>query len=184
MESLVGDVPEEFLFKVEDSRPRSVAFDMASDVVFPEIDRVTADEYLNDFFERVHPFHPFFDKNDLRQRYEETMERGLQADTQSALFLAIFALGATAAEPVDGAKSDGHGGGDGLIQQALRILLTAWAVSFSGDILLAQALILSALYFTYTVEPLMAWRLVHMASTSVQQMLIRFVLKFHKGMRL
>ncbi|KAI8666309.1 hypothetical protein NCS57_00855400 [Fusarium keratoplasticum] len=36
---------------------------------------------------------------------------------------------------------------------------------------MSQALLLCALYFTYTVDPLMAWRLVHMASTSIQQVL-------------
>lgn len=174
MESLVCDMPEEFLFKVEDSRPRSATFDISSDVLFPDIEQSAADGYLDSFFTRVHPFHPFFDKSDLVKRYEDAMERGLRSDTQSALFLAIFALGATAAEPANGASDKAHGG-DVLIQRALRILLPSWAASFSGDILLTQALILAALYFTYTVEPLMAWRLVHMASTSVQQMLIRFV---------
>ncbi|KAF5697359.1 hypothetical protein FMUND_15439 [Fusarium mundagurra] len=99
------------------------------------------------------------------------MEHGLGSDNQSALLLAVLALGATASDPIDSHKT--RHSGDGLIREAVKIVYKSWASSFGGDITLSQAVILCALYFTYKVEPLAAWRLVHMASTTIQQIMIR-----------
>lgn len=176
LRSLVGQYPDEFFFKVEDTRSRSAAvrsiLDPLGHAEDPSvIDRDSADVYLEQFFLLVYPFHPFLDRDVLVHQYEERMTRGLGLDDQSALLLAIFALGATASDDIERERT--RHSGDDLIQQALKILYASWTLSFRGDITLAQGLVLCALYFTYTVEPLMAWRLVHMASTTIQQILAR-----------
>ena len=174
---LVGEYPEEFLFQVENCRhPSAAGQAMAASPTQPAhdtavIDEAVADRYLDKFLTLVHPFHPFFDRHDLVARYDDVMSRGLGFDTLSAMFLAIFALGATASDPID-TREAGHSG-DAFIQKASRILFASWAVSFGGDILISQGLVLCALYFTYKAEPLVAWRLIHMASTNIQQMLAR-----------
>lgn len=133
--------------------------------------KAVEDGYLNRYLTLVYPFHPFLNRDDVIAQYETTLSQGLQSDTQSALVMAILALGATASDPID-IRKDTHTG-DPFIQKAMEILFAAWAFSFSGDILTSQGLVLCALYFAYTPEPLMAWRLIHMASTSVQQLLSR-----------
>ncbi|KAH8817419.1 hypothetical protein F5884DRAFT_249989 [Xylogone sp. PMI_703] len=178
MRCLAGDFPKEFFFRIEDSRQRSNAVQFMSalpgepDPEWHLVDKSLADGYLEQFFSLVHTFHPFFNHDDLVLRYEEAMKRGLSLDDESALFLAIFALGATASEPIDCTKSSWSG--DIFIRRALQILLPSWTVNFGGDLLLSQALVLCALYFTYVVEPLAAWRFVYMASTNIQQLLIRY----------
>lgn len=175
MRPLVGDYPEDFFFRVEDDRSRSTALDfMAVPGLRTEeehFDRTVADDYLNSFLAMVHAFHPIFDRDDLLTSYEVVMRQGLGTDVRSGVFLAIFALGATASDPIDRKQSENTG--DVCMQRALRILMPAWTVSFSGNIQLSQGLILCALYFTYVVQPLTAWRLIHMAATSIQQLLIR-----------
>ncbi|KAJ9150897.1 C6 finger domain-containing protein [Pleurostoma richardsiae] len=179
LRSLVGDYPDEFVFRVEDSRPRSAAVQSMNTSVGREqepegqgpIDKSVADRYIENFLTLVYPFHPFFDRDDLLARYEEVMSQGLGSDDQSALFYAILALGATASDPVD--RSTQSHSGDVLVRKALKILFASWTLCFSGDILISQGLVLCALYFTYTVEPLMAWRFIHMASTNIQQILAR-----------
>ncbi|UKZ95857.1 uncharacterized protein TrAFT101_010670 [Trichoderma asperellum] len=175
MRPLVGDYPEDFFFRVEDDRNRSTALDfMAAPGLHGEekrVDRTVADDYLSSFLAMVHAFHPIFDRDDLLASYEVVMREGLGSDIRSGVFLAIFGLGATASDPIDRKQSENTG--DVCMQRALRILVPAWTVSFSGNILLSQGLILCALYFTYVVQPLTAWRLIHMAATSIQQLLIR-----------
>lgn len=175
--SLLGDYPEEFFFLVEGRRPRAAAARsmMASDWNrFQEglpIDRANADRYLASFMNRVHPFHPFLDSKVVEAIYEEIMDKGIDFDNQSALVLAVLALGATVSDPIDRKAEDRSG--EVYIQKALKILFASWTFTFSGEELISQALVLCALYYTYTVEPLMSWRLIHMASTSIQQLLSR-----------
>ncbi|KIW21671.1 hypothetical protein PV08_02251 [Exophiala spinifera] len=177
MRKLVGDYPEEFIFLVEENRPRPLSFqyDGGDDDDFEDvqviIERTLADEYFERYLTLVHQFRPMFELDDLRARYEKTMDNGLEKNLQSALFLPILALGATALDPVD--RSRVKYSGDMLTKMALRILFPSWAVSFKGDLVLSQALTLCALYFCYVVEPLTAWKLVHMASTSIQQIICR-----------
>ncbi|KAL7898858.1 hypothetical protein HDV64DRAFT_231973 [Trichoderma sp. TUCIM 5745] len=175
MRPLVGDYPEDFFFRVEDVRSRSTALDFMAVPGLREeeehVDRTVADDYLNSFLAMVHAFHPIFDRDDLLASYEVVMRRGLGNDIRSGVFLAIFALGATASDPISRKESENTG--DVCMQRALRILMPAWTVSFSGNNQLSQGLILCALYFTYVVQPLTAWRLIHMAATSIQQLLIR-----------
>ncbi|KAF4331784.1 hypothetical protein FBEOM_14444 [Fusarium beomiforme] len=177
MRRLVGHYPEEFFFQIENSRPRTspLCFDLTvqhrDQQIAQNIDRDTADDLLEKYFTLVHPFHSFIDRQELVILYENAMDHGLGSDNQSALVLAVLALGATASDPIDSQKTQYSG--DGLTQEAVRIVYKSWDSSFGGDIILSQAIILCALYFTYKVEPLAAWRLVHMASTTIQQIMIR-----------
>lgn len=161
------------------------------------VDRSDGDKKLQCFLDMVHPLHPFLDKNELLAQYEETMSRGFDSGNQTALIMAILALGAISSDPI-GHRSESRQGhlvsvelehfngaeaaqgtdhaGDRFIRRALQILLSSWTVCFDCDISVTQALLLCVLYFNYAGDPLMAWRLVHMASTSIQQSLNRFVL--------
>ncbi|GAD91713.1 predicted protein [Paecilomyces variotii No. 5] len=172
---LTGCYPDGFFSKVEEQRQRSPLkysispFENESSQLDFHVDKATCDSYLESFFDVVHPFHPFLDTEELLDRYEDTMAREFHFNSQSALILAVLGLGATASDPVDLDNADKPYSGDGFIRQALGFLLPAWSTSFQGDVVITQALILCAIYFTYTTDPMMAWRLVHMASTSIQQ---------------
>ncbi|OAG42982.1 hypothetical protein AYO21_02933 [Fonsecaea monophora] len=174
---LIGDFPEDFFFEVENRRPPPEAMQVIVDTSHVSgdedqaIPRATVDEYFQKFLDLVHPLHPFLDPRHLTEEYKVAMGKGLGRDNQSAKLLALLALGATASDPVG--NQSGPCSGDRLVQRALRILFRSWSLSFRGDIQLCQGLILGSLYFTYSVEPLMAWRLIHMAATNIQQMLIR-----------
>lgn len=176
---LVGEYPEEFFFLVESRRFRSVeaqsfiSSDLEGARQEDELDRTLCNQYLSSYLTRVYPFHPFLDSDDVGRIYEETMKRGIGSDHESALILSILALGAIALEPVD-RTAEGRPG-EAYFQRSLRILLASWTFNFSGDVRIPQALVMCAIYFTYRVEPLSAWRLVYMASTSIQELLSRFV---------
>lgn len=177
MRPLVGDYPEDFIFRVEESRSPSAAMDFMTAPGLQgeekQIDRTVTDDYLSSFLALVHACHPIFDRDVLLANYEAVMREGLGSDVRSGVILAVLALGATASDAID--NGDNGNTGDACMQRALRILVPAWTLSFSGSIQLTQGLILCALYFTYVVQPLTAWRMIYMASTSIQQLLIRQV---------
>ncbi|CAG9941829.1 unnamed protein product, partial [Clonostachys rosea f. rosea IK726] len=176
--ALVGDYPGEFFFRVESSRFRAAE---ARSLISPshensqqqdQLERAICDQYLDSYLARVYPFHPFLHRDEVVKIYGEVMGRQVGFDQESALVLAIVALGAVALEPVDSQAEDRPW--EVYFRRALRILLASWTFNFSGDVTIPQALVLCAVYFTYTAEPLMAWRLIHMASTSIQQLLSRY----------
>ncbi|KAH8800419.1 hypothetical protein F5884DRAFT_863126 [Xylogone sp. PMI_703] len=174
---LIGNFPEDHFSKVEArrSRPGPIHSITKSPSNWEDedefMDRNAAEEYFRKFLELVYPLHPFFDRHHLVEEFQDVMDKGLGSDIRSGLFMAILALGATASDPIS--HQSGSYSGDWLVRKSLRILIDTWITSFRGEILLCQGLILCTLYFAYTVEPLTAWRLIHMASTNIQQVLIR-----------
>lgn len=176
---LVGEYPEEFFFLVESRRFRLdeaqafIAFGQGDSQQSDALDRTLCNQYLSSYLARVYPFHPFLDSDEVGRICEETMNRGIGSDHNSALVLSILALGAIALEPVS-RTAEGRPG-EVYFQKSLRILLATWTFNFSGDVRIPQALVLCAIYFTYRVEPLSAWRLIYMASTSIQELLSRYV---------
>ncbi|KKP06205.1 hypothetical protein THAR02_01718 [Trichoderma harzianum] len=144
MRPLVGDYPEDFIFRVEESRSPSAAMDFMTAPGLQDeekqIDRTVMDDYLSSFLALVHACHPIFDRDVLLANYEAAMREGLGSDVRSGMILAILALGATAADAID--NGDNGNTGDACMQRALRILVPAWTLSFSGNIQLTQGLIL------------------------------------------
>ncbi|OPB46424.1 hypothetical protein A0O28_0065450 [Trichoderma guizhouense] len=142
MRPLVGDYPEDFIFRVEESRSPSAAMDFmtAPGLQEKDIDRTVTDDYLSSFLALVHACHPIFDRDDLLANYETAMREGLGSDVRSGVILAVLALGATASDAID--NGDNGNTGDACMQRALRILVPAWTLSFSGSIQLTQGLIL------------------------------------------
>ncbi|KAJ5520753.1 hypothetical protein N7463_001206, partial [Penicillium fimorum] len=140
----------------------------------PFLDRTITDRLLEQYFSLVHIYHPILEQDVLMDQYHNALDRGLRLDEESALCLVALALGAIASEP---RQQDGEvkheAPGFMYFQPALKIFFATWANSFGNNIVLAQGLVLSALYLLYLMRPLQGWRLIHMASTNIQQTLIR-----------
>ncbi|KAL5333608.1 hypothetical protein BJX70DRAFT_403376 [Aspergillus crustosus] len=174
---LAGEFPHDTFFRLEACRPPlgDLPFSLESldyhDLLLPDPGR--SNELLRHFFELVYPYHPLFEREELMILFEKVAERGLRQDEQSAVYLVVIALGLIASEPwrqSEVAEQDMPGFVH--FNAAFRILVAAWANSFGSNVVLAQGLVLSALYLLYLMRPLQAWRLIHMASTSIQQTLI------------
>ncbi|KAF7117467.1 hypothetical protein CNMCM5793_006449 [Aspergillus hiratsukae] len=179
VQALVGVYPEDFFFRVESKRHvvPSIALPGVPDddcVETPPLDSDTTRALVDRFFETDHSINPFLDKKAFLARYNHVCNGHANMNDESAVVLAVLAIGA-----IDGKtrknneESVEDAPGMQFFKPALRILSTSWMTCFTGDIILCQGLVLCALYFQYLVQPLPAWRLIHMASTNVQQLLIR-----------
>ncbi|CAG7952062.1 unnamed protein product [Penicillium salamii] len=175
--SLAGNFPHDIFFRVEASRPfLGDMFTMGSSNRYelPVLDRTITDRLLEQYFTLVHQFHPLLERDALMSQYQNALDRGLQLDEESALCLVALALGAIASEPRQrNGEFERETPGFVYFQPALNILFATWANSFGNNIVLAQGLVLSALYLLHLMRPLQGWRLIHMASTNIQQTLIR-----------
>ncbi|KAL4930340.1 uncharacterized protein BDV17DRAFT_259428 [Aspergillus undulatus] len=168
--TLVGEFPQDTFFRLEARRPslNDISFDD-----LPLIHRASSHELLERFFALVYPYHPLFEREDFMAQYHIMLDRGLRRDEGSAVILVVLALGAIASEArPEGGKSEYEMPGFLYFNTACQLLVTSWTNSFGGNIVLTQGLVLCALYLLYLMRPLQAWRLIHMASTSIQQTLI------------
>ncbi|KAL4799602.1 hypothetical protein BDV19DRAFT_385370 [Aspergillus venezuelensis] len=168
--AMVGDFPQDTFFRLEARRLPLADLPIH---LPPVIDRALSDTLLERFFELVYPYHSLFEREQFMELYDRVVDQGLREDEETALVLAVLALGAIASEPrPQGKVKEDEMPGFGYHNAASRILIAAWAQSFGGNVMLTQGLVLSALYLLYLMRPLQAWRLIHMASTSIQQTLI------------
>ncbi|KAL4945628.1 hypothetical protein BDV06DRAFT_219166 [Aspergillus oleicola] len=167
---MVGEFPQDTFFRLEARRPP--LGDLPINLP-PVIDRTISDELLQRFFVLVYPYHSLFEREQFMELYDGVIDNALQDDERTALVLTVLALGSIASEPKpQGEVMEDDMPGFKYYNAASRILVAAWAQSFGGNIILTQGLVLSALYLLYLMRPLQAWRLIHMASTSIQQTLI------------
>lgn len=180
VQSLIGQYPDDFFFRVESQRllPSTQAFNTLKDhLELPEIDQESSLSLRNSFFQSSHLVNPFLDEATYTERYISRLDHNEQTLNERAVVLLVFALGSIGGKPVNEDEGPGEDNIPGMefFKPALHILMTSWTTCFSGDITLAQGLILCSLYLCYIAQPLRAWKLIHMASITVQGLLIKCV---------
>ncbi|OQV03337.1 Fungal specific transcription factor domain-containing protein [Cladophialophora immunda] len=180
VETLAGEFPDEFFFRVEAHHAKVMETCSSNTVTadssdIPQVGREAADMFLQAFFELVHPFHPIFDRKAFTTLYEDAFAKALCRNEESGVVFVVLALGAVISEDPDGKHTLGGRTIPGIhyYRAAQQILMSRWTQSVGGNLLLSQGLLLCALYLTYAVQPLLAWKFVHLASTNVEQLLIR-----------
>lgn len=124
-----------------------------------------SDHLIEAFFTHVHLETPILDEDAFRATCVSARQHELSYEVTSALIYVILGLGSA----VMASAEEVLGAGEAHISAALGILSRHYLCSWRTDISLAQALLLAARFFGYRMQPLQSWKLVHMASTNVQQ---------------
>jgi hypothetical protein len=124
-----------------------------------------SDRLVEVFFTHVHLETPILDEEPFRSTYVAARQNHSSDEVTSALIYVILSL----ASAVIASTEEVLGAGEAYISAALGILSRHYLCSWRADISLAQALLLAARFFGYRMQPLQSWKLVHMASTTVQQ---------------
>ncbi|XPS73296.1 hypothetical protein M3J09_005446 [Ascochyta lentis] len=172
--ALLDQYPADLFFRIEQRRsvPPELALTFVSatyDTV-PAFERCTTDPLVERFFSSVNSQHPVLDPPTFWSMYEEFPD---QPPVNHALCLIVLALAEAASQPPE-ANLPFWQPGVKYFTPALRILLQNSLCSFGNDLALPQGLYLAALYYSYAMRPLLAWKLVHMASTNVQHLWIQY----------
>ncbi|KAF5012368.1 hypothetical protein FDECE_1595 [Fusarium decemcellulare] len=174
--ALLGHYPPDLFLHIELRRPVPEGLQLnsvpTSQIELPTLVPDETDLLVQNFFRLVHHFHPVLDQRTFHDLYNRVLDDRLRPDLPSALILVVLALGAVSAATPKLTEPSWNPGIQ-YFTPAIRILLAESLLSFGGNTILPQALYLAALYYSYLSRPLLAWRLVHMASTDVQHYWIR-----------
>lgn len=181
VKTLFGEFPPDLFIRAESKRhmPHQLSFVPGTITAsqLPILDEASTYQLVEAYFKHVHVEMPILDKDQFLGLYNHHTRAGLGVDCDSALCLAVLALGSAALEQVDPIKSISPywvPGAD-FISPALQILMNEYLLSFCPTITLPQSLILISKYFGFLLRPLQSWKLIHMASTSIQYLNSRLV---------
>jgi hypothetical protein len=181
VKTLFGEFPPDLFIRAESKRhmPHQLSFVPGTITAsqLPLLDEASTYPLVEAYFRHVHVEMPILDKDQFLGLYDHHARAGLSVDCDSALCLAVLALGSAALEQVDPTKSSSPywvPGAD-FISPALQILMNEYLLSFCPTITLPQSLILISKYFGFLLRPLQSWKLIHMASTSIQYLNSRLV---------
>lgn len=174
VKTLLGEFPQDLFIRAESKRhvPHQLSFVPGTINVnqLPVLDEGSTYPLVEAYFKYVHIEIPILNKDQFLDLYDRHARLGLKVDCDSALCLAVLALGSAALEQIDTTKSKSPywvPGAD-FISPALQILMNEYLLSFCPTITLPQSLILISKYFGFLLRPLQLWKLIHMASTSIQ----------------
>lgn len=145
-------------------REVSISNSFFSSTSLPPLD-AESDRLVEAFFTHVHLETPILDEYAFRATYVSARQNQVPDEVTSALIYVILGLGSAVTASTENILA----AGEAYISAALGILSRQYLSSWRTDITLAQALLLAARFFGYRMQPLQSWKLVHMASTNVQQ---------------
>ncbi|KAJ5827887.1 Transcription factor [Penicillium robsamsonii] len=151
VKSLIGEYPTDLFFLLE------------SRAHLPRSCHSRHGQYQN-----PHHDHPILDPGGFEDIFSRFLENGPDSSIESALCMAVLALGAVAASPPDAHAFLHSPPGMEYMQHAMPTLLSQSAWSVSCSLMLPQALVLASVYFAYIVRPLQSWRLIYSATTIIQ----------------
>lgn len=171
--AILGQYPLDLFFRIEQRRPvpQELSLNISS---LPHLDNSTFDRSITDslveqYFSLVNSQHPVLDATEFWSIYAQVPSNSVHR----ALCLIVLALAEAALQQQQTTKTLAWMPGVLYFKPALSIILQQSLVSFGTDIALPQSLYLAALYYSYLARPLLAWKLVHMASTNVQHLWIQ-----------
>lgn len=179
LQKLLGEYPPEFFYRIESGRSGGSMFgQFRMDIsTMPDIDNTSMKRLVNQFLDTVHSNYPIFDVEAFEQFSDQRIATGLQFDIDSAIILVSMALGdLRARKPEPSSAIHGHDFGFQCFQIAVGVFMSAWVSSHAHNLSLCQGLVLCAIYLATSVRPLEAWKLIHMASTTVQQIRLKSVI--------
>lgn len=175
IQSLIGKYPEDYFYNIEIHRE----VPNMGDITPPNLDKARCDELFNSYWTLVHPHHPILNYSNLSGYYEALFHdpaAEFSWSIKNAIVLVVLALGevvSSSSSVIINNRDRSQLPGMRFFDPAFTIINKEGRFDFGFNALVAQAQILSGVYFAYLAYPLLSWRMVHAASTTVQLMLSR-----------
>lgn len=169
--ALIGEYPRDYFYDIEIHRNMP---NLGQTVVPPELDKATSDVLLAAYHSKVHCHHPMLDYGTLLHYYDRLFNEPFSWTIETAIILVVLALGEIASSSsAQITATDKNRPGMTYFDPAFRIISKEAQFDFGLSAQVAQAQVLSGIFFAYLAYPLLSWRMIHSASTTVQLMLSR-----------
>ncbi|KAB5532610.1 hypothetical protein GE09DRAFT_371046 [Coniochaeta sp. 2T2.1] len=175
VKALIGDYPEDYFFKLEQSLPLPPGLDLPNDN--PEGSQLPAinpsnpnvlESLTRNYFSVVHPNFPLFTYQEFRQWQAYLYEHGPEDTPETAICLCVYALGCLVSPREGHVDASVQAENDDLalqfFQPALTIILRHTVWGFRPRMEICQALILASSYFAHLGRPLHSWKMAVYAS--------------------
>ncbi|KAJ5591610.1 uncharacterized protein N7459_001979 [Penicillium hispanicum] len=181
VKTLFGEFPRDVFLRTESTRhvPRSLSCVpyLIAEQDLPSLNEADVAPLVDAYFRHVHVEMPIVDRAEFLQTLQHYITSGPRIDCDFALCLVVLALGCASLEQIDPSKTASADWVPGAqyISPGLQILIREHASSFSFPVNLPRGLILASKYFGFLLRPLQSWKLVHMASTSIQYLNGRYI---------
>lgn len=171
---LVGDYPVDLFLRTERKRgqPEELRFDASpSNLLLQALENQTLEEIAHEYFRDINSKNPIINEDSFWELFACVKVRSDNPGVEEALVSVMCALVQVNRSSPDEIK---HGDlpGKQMLFSALGILMREWSVSFQTNLHLCQALFLAASWCNCVCHPLLAWRMIHMASTNLQHILV------------
>ncbi|KAF4815186.1 hypothetical protein CGCSCA5_v007303 [Colletotrichum siamense] len=171
---LIGDYPRDFFYQVETCRTSIPELSSRHDLslLLASVDFIggATDGLVSSYFTNINSTFPILDKTSFTDLFHRTLRGDQCEDVDAAVCLVVLALGKLTSTDYEDVNSTNHSYGLEYFIPAYQILTTQWVTSFGTDLSLPTGLVLSAIYMSCLARPLLAWKLVYMASSKLQMM--------------
>lgn len=167
---LVGDYDKDFFYDLESRQPLPPQLDLlhVSQPNWPPLNPSTIGSLAENYFAAVHPHNPLFSKQSYRGWEAIIYENGPSESLETAICYSVWALGALVSKEPGPISLDEQAERDSLaltfFQPALRLTLYHSIWAFKSSLVICQALLLVASYFSHTGRPLHNAKMVHLAA--------------------
>ncbi|KAF4476955.1 Echinocandin B biosynthetic cluster transcription factor ecdB [Colletotrichum fructicola Nara gc5] len=165
---LIGDYPRDFFYQVETCRTSIPELSSRHDLslLLASVDFIggATDGLISSYFTNINSTFPILDKTSFTDLFHRTLRGDQCEDVDAAVCLVVLALGKLTSTDYEDVNSTNHSYGLEYFIPAYQILTTQWVTSFGTDLSLPTGLVLSAIYMSCLARPLLAWKLVYMAS--------------------
>lgn len=177
IQHMIGKYPENIFLHIESQRTLDyeVGGQLPLTDVLSTIDHQSelTEPLVTQFFSSIHPHLPILDYESFLPIYNTFLRAGAREDSDTSLCLMVLALGQLSMNihQSQGSTFLIEDGESKLFQSAYRMMFKQWSVTIIPKLSLLMSLVYGALYLCYLFRPLQAWKLTHMASTSLQTMI-------------
>ncbi|KAF9875371.1 C6 finger domain-containing protein [Colletotrichum karsti] len=172
---LIGDYPRDFFYQVETCRTSIPELSSRNDLslLLASVDFTggATDGLISSYFTNINSTFPILGKASFTNLFHRTLRGDQCEDIDAAVCLVVLALGKLAGTDYEDASAANHSHGLEYFIPAYKILTSQWVTSFGTDLSLPTGLVLSAIYMSCLARPLLAWKLVYMASSKLQMMM-------------
>lgn len=168
----IGDYPRDFFYQIEMCRTSISELNSRHDLslLLATLDFMgdATDDLIACFFTHIHPNFPILDKSAFIEFFHSTLRGDGREDADAAVCLIVLALGKLSSVDTQEDLAINPSYGLEYFIPAYQILTTQWVSSFGTGLSLPTGLVLASIYMSCLARPLLAWRLVYMASGALQ----------------
>lgn len=171
LRAAVGEFENSYFFDLEENAglPHPLDLTQPVKIEWPSFEPSKLQAFAAAYFSKVSAHFPLLTKEYYTGLQDRFSQNGPASDIETAICLCVWALGCIASSPATSTISEdmhdpSHSLGAHYFAAALRTIVPKALLQLTPSIQTCQALLLAALYFSYSGRPLHSWKMIQSAA--------------------